>query len=661
MFQSPLTQLAVFFLRNSQKLPKSPTCHFLTVSKFDTMFIKKIDKSSKKTGKSYFTYRLCESYRIDDKVRHRNILNVGKLDNIKKEEFKLLCDRIEQKVKGVNELFSTLADNIEREAELIYRRILNEKLLDCITDTTPPAIEDEEENLENCDIQKVDVNSIYNEDSRSFGGEWLSLQMLESSGLFDFLLQNMSDKEMAKLVSVEIISRMIHPSSELETSRWLDNESCLCEILSLPKTPDHRKLYQAARCLYAQKENVEDELYQHFSSKYPDKMRLCLYDLTNFYFEGRKVDSTLAQFGRSKEKRSDAKLVSLALMTNGQGFIRRSKIYKGNISEPGTLGEVISELSADSKKERDLFNERPVVVMDAGIATEENLEYLRAHGFDYICVSRNNLQDYSLAETGIKTIFDNREHPIELSIVSRDNKDDGDLYLYVKSHQKQQKEQAMNDKLTKRFVEGLENIKSSLSKKRGIKQEGQVNQRIGRLKQKYPSISKLYKIELKVDENKTVVDIIYEQSKPAAEAGVYFIRSSQNRLTEELLWDIYNILREIESTFRCLKTDLDIRPIHHQKDKNTEAHIFVGIVAYQLVHAIRRAMKQMGINHSWRRIRNIMSSQTLVTTRMKLENKDSLVLRNVTRPNQEQTKIYRALKFKQTNPKMRKKAVVPHK
>ena len=131
--------------------------------------------------------------------------------------------------------------------------------------------------------------------------------------------------------------------------------------------------------------------------------------------------------------------------------------------------------------------------------------------------------------------------------------------------------------------------------------------------------------------------------------------------TEELIWGIYNILREIESTFRCLKTDLDIRPIHHQKDKNTEAHIFLGIVAYQLVHAIRRELKQEGINHSWRRIRNIMSSQTTVTTRMKLENKDSLILRNITRPNQEQTKIYRTLKFKQSNPKMRRKAVVPHK
>ena len=323
---------------------------------------------------------------------------------------------------------------------------------------------------------------------------------------------------------------------------------------------------------------------------------------------------------------------------------------------------MISELTPDSKKEIDLFNSKPVVVMDAGIATEENLKYLRKNGFDYICVSRRNLQDYSLAETAIKTIFDNRNHPIELSIVSSSgNKDDGDLYLYVKSEMKQQKEQSMSSKLTKRFVEELENIKSSLSKKRGIKQEGQVNQRIGRLKQKYPSISKSYKIELKVDENKTVVDIIYEHSKPASEAGVYFIRCSQNHLTEELIWEIYNILREMESTFRCLKTDLDIRPIYHQKDKNTEAHIFVGIVAYQMVHAIRRTMKKEGCNHSWRQIRNIMSSQTIVTTRMKLENKDSLVLRNVTNPNQEQIKIYRALKFKQTNPKMRKKAVVPHK
>ena len=78
------------------------------------MFIKRIDKSSNKTGKGYFTYRLCESYRIDNKVRHCSILNVGKLENIRKEDFKLLCDRIEQKVKGVNLLFSALPTHVEK-------------------------------------------------------------------------------------------------------------------------------------------------------------------------------------------------------------------------------------------------------------------------------------------------------------------------------------------------------------------------------------------------------------------------------------------------------------------------------------------------------------------------------------------------------------------
>ena len=112
---------------------------------------------------------------------------------------------------------------------------------------------------------------------------------------------------------------------------------------------------------------------------------------------------------------------------------------------------------------------------------------------------------------------------------------------------------------------------------------------------------------------------------------------------------------------RCLKTDLDIRPIHHIKDTNTEAHIFLGIVAYQLVQGIRSALKKNGIHHCWTRIRNIMSSQIVVTTRMKLENKNCIVLRKVTHPNMEQKKIYSALKFKQTSPNMRKKAVVPHK
>jgi hypothetical protein len=115
--------------------------------------------------------------------------------------------------------------------------------------------------------------------------------MLDDCGLSDFISQNINNEQVVKLIEAEVIARMVHPSSELETSRWMADESSLSEMLSLHKTPDHRKLYEAARSLYAHKENIETYLYEHFASKYPDRMRLCLYDLTNFYFEGRKADS----------------------------------------------------------------------------------------------------------------------------------------------------------------------------------------------------------------------------------------------------------------------------------------------------------------------------------------------------------------------------------
>jgi len=204
---------------------------------------------------------------------------------------------------------------------------LNEKLLDSPTGTptvqpsgTPSISQDEMP--QDADIQKVDINSISNEDSRSFGGEWLCKQMYDGCGLSDFLSKEVNNEETEKLITIEVISRMIHPSSELETSRWVENESSLCELLSLQKAPDHHKLYKAASTLYRHKDKVEDYLYHHFASKYPDRMHLWLYDLTNFYFEGRKEHSTLAQFGRSKEMRRDAKLVSLALLSNGRGFVR---------------------------------------------------------------------------------------------------------------------------------------------------------------------------------------------------------------------------------------------------------------------------------------------------------------------------------------------------
>jgi transposase len=106
---------------------------------------------------------------------------------------------------------------------------------------------------------------------------------------------------------------------------------------------------------------------------------------------------------------------------------------------------------------------------------------------------------------------------------------------------------------------------------------------------------------------------------------------------------------------------LDVRPVFHQKDINSEAHLFIGVLAYQLVHAVREELKQKEIRYDWKHIRNIMSSQTPVTARMKPENKDSLIIRQPSSANQQAAKIYTTLDFKQSCLGMEKKSVVPHK
>jgi hypothetical protein len=620
------------------------------------MFIKKIDKSSKKTGKVYFTYRLCESYRIDNKVRHRNLLNLGKLEGISREYHKLLCDRIEQKLKGITMLFNNLPDGIEKAADSIYQQIVSGHLLDYAV--SRPQSEDLASTVSAQDIRSVDVNSLVNENSLTLGCEWLCKQMMDESGLTDLLTSIAKNTRMAQLMMAEIIARMAHPSSELETVRWMSCESSVRELLGIDKVPSHKELYAAARELYSHKTEIESFLYKRMENNYPDRQQLRLFDLTNFYFEGRKEASEKAQFGRSKEKRSDAKLISLAMLTNGKGFVCRSRFYAGNISEPGTLTEVLGDL--EEAQPASLFSSKPVAVMDAGIATKENLACLRSKNYDYICVARSSLQEYNVISASPVVVEDNRKHPIEIQIVSSKDESDTDLYLYVKSEMKEKKERSMNKKLQARFEQELQKIKDSLTKKKGVKIKEKVDRRIGRVLEKYKSTGSRYTIELTANEDNVVTEMVWLQNREVKTAGVYFVRCSKNQLTEEIIWYIYNTLREIESTFRCLKTDLDIRPIHHQKDINTESHLFLGIVAYQLVHAIRQNLKAKNIRMDWKHIRNIMSSQTLVTTAMNLENKDRLMIRQPSRPNQHAAEIYNIMKFKHSPTFLKTKSVVPH-
>jgi hypothetical protein len=222
--------------------------------------------------------------------------------------------------------------------------------------------------------------------------------------------------------------------------------------------------------------------------------KIYLYDLTNTYFEGKKRHSQLAKYGRSKEKRGDCKIVVLAMVVNPQGFIKYSTLFEGNMQDCTTLKTIVEHLRANTSHSA----KKGIVVIDAGIATEENQAMLTENGFDYICVSRSKLKDYKI-EPDSKTVEveDKKHQKIQLQKVISDKHND--YFLKIESQAKRKKEQSMNNRFQEGFEKGLKTIAASLEKKGGIKIEEKVYERVGRLKQKYPSISRYYDIVYTVD------------------------------------------------------------------------------------------------------------------------------------------------------------------
>ena len=165
---------------------------------------------------------------------------------------------------------------------------------------------------------------------------------------------------------------MVHPSSEREASRWLQEDSATAELLALGKKATARKtLYRVGE--WRHREALQTALFRRERKLLDIPDTIVFYDLTNtFYFGSARGE--LLRFGRSKQRRNDCPLVTLALMLDGAGFPRCCEILHGNVSEPETLEDAIMRL------ERQLGDRKPTVIMDAGIATEENMAWLGKQG-----------------------------------------------------------------------------------------------------------------------------------------------------------------------------------------------------------------------------------------------------------------------------------------
>ena len=638
------------------------------------MYFKISMRTNPLTGVYSGYYRLIESYRnSQDNVHQRTVLNAGYLDELTTDQLnliqKILTAKVNDPSKDLFESSYTQDPVVIHYVEEFYQRMVKEKRIDVPVDKVKKNTKSGK------DIQAIDLNSIRNKDVREIGGEWLCYQAMNQLHIGEFLKKQGWNDEDIQLAQTHIISRAVYPASELETARWIRENSSVCEITGYDiKKITKDQLYRISRKLYAAQAALEQHLSIRTNELFDIEDRILLYDLTNTYFEGRKTASSLAKFGRSKEKRDDAKLVVLALVVNRYGFIKYSSVLEGNMSDARSLEGMIDKLRVKTSASAS----KALVVIDAGIATDDNLEMIKAKGYDYLCVSRSNLMRYTI-DAGATTVsvMDNKKQKIDLCPVKSDR--NTDFYLKVESHAKEIKERSMNDQFRKRFEEGLQKIADSISKKSGVKQEDRVYERIGRLKQKYPSIHRYFEIDVETKRpletpggslwklkdqlkiQKFIVTSVKWQIKQGvdinAQSGVYFLRTSLTVKSEETLWLFYNTIREVEATFRCLKNDLDLRPVYHQNDESTMAHLHLGLLAYWVVNTIRHQLKKENIHSGWREIVRVMNTQKAVTTLAQNISDEVIMIRRCSEPNLNVRQIYDALNFKYA-PFVKKKSVV---
>lgn len=592
------------------------------------MFIRTTQTRNAASGETYLTHRLVESRRVGGKVRQVTLLNLGRHFTPAKERWPELCARIEHLLGGQASLLK-VTESIERVAQHCVARLIAEG--SCGPAATPSGAATSAPSY-----AEVDPDSLALIQPRSIGVEHVALSALRELD-FEPLLESLGiNGIMRTAIVASIVARMAAPGSELASHRWLTGTSGLGDLLdvdlaSLPLS----RLYRASDLLMRHRETIERTLFSSIETLFGLETSVTLYDLTNTYFEGAAAGNAKAARGRSKEKRSDCPLLTLGLVCDGSGFIRRSQVFAGNAVEWRTLETMLADLGAPPGA---------LVIMDRGIATAANLVWLKAQGYRYLVVSREAERRFD-AEAAMALSAASGD---EVRVVREVSEDGREVRLFCHSPGRALKETGIMERFCDRFEAGLAKLTQGLVTPRGEKRPDRIQERIGRLKAASRGAGQHYTVTLETDAAGRAVTAIHWDKTPVAgtmltDPGVYCLRSNELTWDAERLWRTYVMLTDLEAVFRSLKGELGLRPIFHSKEERSDGHLFISVLAYQFVQSIRRRLKAQGIHLSWAELRDTLSVQRRVTARFTQKDGRTLHVRKSTQPEPDLARLYDVL------------------
>jgi len=590
------------------------------------MYIREYKIKNKKTGATYVEHKLVASVRTAKGPRQKVIMPLGTL-NIPRIDWKRLAHALECRITGQQSLLEAHDADLEL---LALKLVSNNSLSKSLEVLCEIKLEEQEEHLKKPDRSRyipIDLNSVQMKETRSLGAELLCMKAWDMLGLTDILKKLRFSATSISLTMVLLFGRMISPGSERHTIEWFRKRSALQElpgVTDLVKKCGKDKFYEVADELYEHKGRIEDMLFQKEREYFPHTEKtVYLYDLTNTYLEGHGLNNSLAERGHCKSKRYDCPLVTLALVVGDDGMPICSQIYNGNQSEPETMEEVMGRLMQRLHGNQiPLF--KPTVAMDRGIATDDNVKWLRENGYHYIIIKReDDAPEYRKQFEEERDMFElvsskKSIYGDENNVYIRNAPVSSDMCrVLCISEGKARKEKAIADKKGNPFIDDIESFRNSI-RKGTIKKPDKIADKLQRIIGKHGRLSKDYEVSLEMADGKIIgISLVRKTAEIEPLYGCYVIETSHLDMPVEKVWKLYMTLTRVEGAFRSMKETLGMRPVYHQTADRSAAHLFITVLAYHLLATIENLLTQQGEIRTWGTLREVMSTLMRGTVSMR--------------------------------------------
>lgn len=591
------------------------------------MYIRKSIRQYK--GKTYTNYLLVESVHTPKGPRQRTVCSLGSLAPAPAEEWLALAHRLESALGGQLPLQPT-----DAKFEAVLEAARRGRRRRGVFSADAGA------------VVQVDTDRVEVEAAREAGPVHVGHQMWERLELDGILSRAGLSDAACILTEAMTLNRLIAPRSELATPDWV-RRTALGDILETEfaeLNEDH--LYRNLDVLHPNREAIERELAERERTLFNLDETIYLYDLTSTYFEGQAKNNPQAKLGYSRDKRPDCKQVVVGLVLDRDGFPKAHEVFDGNVQDRGTVSHMLDVLEKRAGKKIPA-----TVIVDRGMAYQENLDEIRKRGYHYIVAGRqperNEWLDELENEEGWEEVIrqPSPRNPFQKKTkveIKRERKGE-ELFILCRSDGRQEKDRAIREKQEGKLLVDLGKLRRRIETGR-LKRAEKIHEAVGRLKERYPRVARYYAVE---PDNQARTLSWCEDSDKKARAekldGSYVLKTDRQNLTADEIWRSYILLTRVEDAFRDMKSPLMERPIFHQLQHRTQTHIFLCVLAYHLLAVIEQYFLNRGIHTSWATLRDELSTHQVVTVVLPTRSGPVLRIRKGTTPESVQREIYETL------------------